>query len=78
MDLQFVSKLSTKAESKVILVVMDGIGDLPGPEGKTALEAAHTPNLDNIAKRGSVRVSRSSRSWYHARIGPCPYCAFWL
>lgn len=41
-------------KSKVILLVCDGLGDRPIPEldFKTPLEAAETPNLDYVAKRG--------------------------
>ncbi len=39
---------------KMILLVMDGIGGLPGPEGKTELEAAATPNLDALAKTSEL------------------------
>ena len=40
----------------IIYVLLDGVGDLPHPdlEGKTPLEAANTPNLDKIAKNGSI------------------------
>lgn len=40
----------------IIYVLLDGVGDLPHPdlEGKTPLEAADTPNLDKIAKNGSI------------------------
>lgn len=40
--------------NKVILLIMDGLGDRPIKElgGKTPLEAAHTPNLDALAARG--------------------------
>lgn len=41
---------------KGILVVIDGIGDLPCRQldGKTPLEAAETPNLDFLATRGEM------------------------
>ena len=52
MDLDFVSALAVKNDKKVILVVLDGIGGLAGPEGQTSLEIAKTPNLDGLAQRG--------------------------
>lgn len=38
----------------MIYVLLDGVGDLPHPDlqGKTPLEAAHTPNIDTITKNG--------------------------
>ncbi len=52
MDLDFLKSLAVKNDRKVILVVLDGVGGLPGPEGHTSLEAARTPNLDALAQRG--------------------------
>jgi 2,3-bisphosphoglycerate-independent phosphoglycerate mutase len=42
-------------EPSVLLVLLDGLGDLPCPElvRLTPLEAAHTPNLDRIAVEGA-------------------------
>jgi 2,3-bisphosphoglycerate-independent phosphoglycerate mutase len=37
-------------------VLLDGVGDLPHPDlkGKTPLEAAITPNMDRLARNGSM------------------------
>jgi 2,3-bisphosphoglycerate-independent phosphoglycerate mutase len=52
MDLKLISSLAVQNDTKVVLVVLDGVGGLAGPEGKTSLEAAHTPNLDGLARAG--------------------------
>ncbi len=46
------SELTIKTSAKLALLVMDGLGDiaLPDKGGLTPLEAAHTPNLDKLAK----------------------------
>ena len=45
--------LSRATPSKIILLVVDGIGGLPHPEtGRTELETARTPHLDALATRG--------------------------
>ena len=45
---KIVRETSVKTDSKIILLVLDGLGGLP-MEGETELEAAHTPNLDRLA-----------------------------
>lgn len=37
---------------KTILLIMDGLGDLPSPKGKTPLSSAKTPNMDKMAREG--------------------------
>jgi len=62
MDLDLLSSLAIDNDTKVLLVVLDGLGGLAGPNGKTSLEAAHTPNLDGLA--------RSSICGFHDPLGP--------
>jgi 2,3-bisphosphoglycerate-independent phosphoglycerate mutase len=47
--------------NKVILLIMDGLGDRPIKElgDKTPLEAAHTPHLDALASRGICGVQNA-------------------
>ncbi|MFP4348699.1 MAG: 2,3-bisphosphoglycerate-independent phosphoglycerate mutase [Desulfococcaceae bacterium] len=63
MDFNIVRKLVKPADSKVILLVMDGLGGLPtNAENFTELEKANTPNLDQLAREGVCGL--------HQPIGP--------
>src|SRR5262249_41159445 len=45
-------------DSKIVLIVADGLGGLPRePGGKTELETAATPNLDQCARDGVCGLS---------------------
>ena len=48
--------LVVRNNTKLVLLVADGLGGLPHPEfeGKTELEYAHTPNLDRLAARSAL------------------------
>ncbi len=53
MDFTLAKRLALKNDSKVVLMILDGLGGIPGgPEGKTELEVAATPNLDSLAREG--------------------------
>jgi len=54
MDLDLARRLSVANGSKILLLVMDGLGGLPHPQtGRTELETARTPNLDALARESA-------------------------
>ncbi len=69
-QLELMSTLSIPGKTKMVLLVMDGVGGLPGPEGLTELEAAHTPNFDALAKRGITGLSTPARPGVTPGSGP--------
>jgi 2,3-bisphosphoglycerate-independent phosphoglycerate mutase len=51
-------ELATTANTKIILLVMDGLGGIPRqPGGPTELEFAKTPNLDKLAQQSMLGLS---------------------
>ena len=57
-DLELMSSLAEEEKTKILLIVLDGLGGLPmTPEGPTELEAARTPNLDALAARSICGLS---------------------
>ena len=55
---ELIQSLKTDEGGKIVMVVSDGIGGLPlQPGGPTELEAASTPNLDQLAAKGVSGMS---------------------
>ncbi len=59
MDMHILTReLQVKNQSKIVMLVADGLGGLPMEQGgKTELETAKTPNLSALAKRGVQGLS---------------------
>ncbi|MBW2039751.1 MAG: 2,3-bisphosphoglycerate-independent phosphoglycerate mutase [Deltaproteobacteria bacterium] len=53
---EIIRSLTVKTPSKIILLVLDGVGGLP-VNGRTELETAHTPHLDELASRSICGVT---------------------
>jgi 2,3-bisphosphoglycerate-independent phosphoglycerate mutase len=52
--LEFLSGLAVENRTKMVLLVISGLGGLPGQKGLTELEAARTPNMDELAAGGQT------------------------
>jgi 2,3-bisphosphoglycerate-independent phosphoglycerate mutase len=58
MDLEFLQKLIVPAQTKIAMLIMDGLGGLAlEPGGKTELETARTPHLDALAERSALGLT---------------------
>jgi len=59
MDFEFIAPLLNSSSTKILLLVLDGLGGLPVERGgSTALEAASTPHLDKLASEGICGLHR--------------------
>ena len=57
--LDVIAPLVVENATKIVLVVLDGIGGLPRPEtGKSEMETARLPHLDALAARGACGLIR--------------------
>ncbi len=70
-------ELAQKQSSKIVLLVMDGLGGLPlHADGLTELETAQTPNLDRLAREGSSGRSIPVRPGVTPGSGPAHLSLF--
>src|SRR5947208_12995821 len=64
-------ELREPSDSKIVLLVADGLGGLPEePGGKTELESARTPNLDACVREGVCGLSIPVLPGITPRSGP--------
>lgn len=57
-NLGLMEKHTIEAPTKIVLLVLDGLGGLPmTPGGPTELEAAHRPNMNRLAAEGTLGLS---------------------
>lgn len=58
MDFKFIRELIMPAQTKIVMLIMDGLGGLPQePNGKTELETARKPNLNALAKQSALGLT---------------------
>ena len=71
MDLKFLHELITPAHTKIVMLILDGLGGLPqGPGGKTELETALTPHLDSLAALSALGLSQPVGPGITVESGP--------
>ena len=70
-QITLMKSLHQHSESKLVMVVMDGLGGLPNEEnGLTSLEYASTPNLDRLAAQSICGLSTPVRPGITPGSGP--------
>jgi 2,3-bisphosphoglycerate-independent phosphoglycerate mutase len=76
-DFELMRELQISNDSKIVMLVLDGLGGLPfEPGGPTELEAARTPNLDQLAAGSLCGLSLPIRSGITPGSGPAHLSLF--
>lgn len=71
MNYEFLKELIVPAQTKIVMLIMDGLGGLPREHGgKTELETAHTPNLDQLAAFSALGLSSPAGPGIAVGSGP--------
>ena len=77
MPFDYIPPLLQDSSSKIILLVMDGLGGLPvKPGGPTELEAAQTPHMDQLASEGMLGLTTPIRPGITPGSGPAHLALF--
>src|SRR5512139_1251637 len=70
-NFELLKELVSPNNSKIVLLVMDGLGGLPREvNGPTELEDANTPNLDKLAEEGNLGLSQPAGTGVTPGSGP--------
>ena len=70
-DLPFLGDVCRSTDSKIVLLVVDGLGGAPHPDtGKSELETAALPNLDALAGRSAAGLTTPVMSGITPGSGP--------
>jgi 2,3-bisphosphoglycerate-independent phosphoglycerate mutase len=71
MDFKFLQQLIVPAKTKIVLLIMDGLGGLPlETGGKTELETACIPNLDALAAKSILGLTQPAGPGITVGSGP--------
>ncbi len=70
-------ELALESERKIVLLVLDGLGGMArASDNQTELEAAHTPNLDRLAREGVTGLSSPIGAGITPGSGPAHLALF--
>ena len=70
-DLPYLADVCRTTESKIVLLVADGLGGVPHPDtGKSELETAHLPSLDRLAQHSAGGLTTPVMSGITPGSGP--------
>jgi len=89
MNFTQLKKLIIHADTKIVMLIMDGLGGLPIEiGGKTELETANTPTMDALAEHSALGLSSPAGPGIAVGSGPghlalhlrlhCQGCLFYL
>lgn len=71
MQIDFVQRLIVPAETRIAMLIMDGLGGLPlEPGGRTELETAATPHLDALAAQSALGFTQPAGPGVTVGSGP--------